>query len=233
MSVGKGFMLKRFLAAVACMSVLVVPLAAWSDPVNSGPNTSTTVATSAPDYSWRHQISAPKQVEVYKVRRDDTLSGIARKFDLNWKKVYCANKKKIGNDPNILQVHVKLKIRESKRVWCDISPPHVKSVNTTSVQTTSNNSTPIESTTQSSQRYSGGSGFQQCVIMAESGGDPTAYNPSSGASGLYGFLLSTWDSLGLGYPGGAYTAPVSVQNEGFAILYARDGTSPWAPYDGC
>lgn len=233
MSVGKGFMLKRFLTAVACISVLVVPLSAWSNPVNSGPKAEYTVATSAPDYSWRHQITtAPKPVEVYKVRRDDTLSGIARKFDLSWKKLYCANKKTVGSDPNVLQVHIKLKIRESKRVWCNISPPNAKaaSVNTTPVQTTS---TPVQSTTQSSKPYLGGSSFQQCVIMAESGGDPTAYNPASGASGLYGFLLSTWDSLGLGYPGGAYTAPVSVQNEGFAILYARDGTSPWAPYDGC
>jgi resuscitation-promoting factor RpfA len=71
------------------------------------------------------------------------------------------------------------------------------------------------------------------VIQAESGGSPTAYNPSSGASGLFGFLLSTWDSLGLGYPGGAFTAPASVQEQGFAIEYARAGTSPWAPYDGC
>jgi hypothetical protein len=77
------------------------------------------------------------------------------------------------------------------------------------------------------------SGFEACVISRESGGDPTAYNSSSGASGLFGMLLSTWDSLGLGYPGGAYTAPVSVQEQGFAILYARDGTAPWAAYDGC
>jgi hypothetical protein len=77
------------------------------------------------------------------------------------------------------------------------------------------------------------SGFEACVISRESGGDPTAYNSSSGASGLFGMLLSTWDSLGLGYPGGAYTAPVSVQEQGFAILYARDGTAPWGPYDGC
>jgi hypothetical protein len=80
--------------------------------------------------------------------------------------------------------------------------------------------------------YSGAGGFQSCVIAHESGGDPTAYNASSGASGLYGFLLSTWDSMGLGYPGGASTAPVSVQNEAFAKLYAEAGTAPWAG-DGC
>jgi hypothetical protein len=78
----------------------------------------------------------------------------------------------------------------------------------------------------------GFSGFEQCVITAESGGNPRAYNSSSGASGLFGFLLSTWDSMNLGYPGGAYTAPASVQEQAFSKLYAGAGTSPWAG-DGC
>lgn len=77
------------------------------------------------------------------------------------------------------------------------------------------------------------SSFEACVISRESGGNPQAYNTTSGAGGLFQFLPSTWASLNLGYPGGAQTAPVSVQEEGFSILYARDGTSPWQPYDGC
>ena len=76
-------------------------------------------------------------------------------------------------------------------------------------------------------------GFTACVIRTESGGDSTAYNTSSGASGLFGFLLSTWLSQNVGYPGGASTAPVSVQYEAFDKLYAAAGDSPWAPYDGC
>lgn len=82
---------------------------------------------------------------------------------------------------------------------------------------------------------SGLSSFEACVISRESGGNPRAYNNSSGASGLFGMLLSTWLSLpaSAGYPGGAYTAPVSVQEQAFAELYARDGTSPWRAYDGC
>jgi LysM repeat protein len=78
-------------------------------------------------------------------------------------------------------------------------------------------------------------GFEACVISHESGGNPRAVNPSSGAGGLYQFLPSTWASLGFAaaYPGGAQTAPVSVQRAAFAKLYAEAGTSPWAPYDGC
>jgi hypothetical protein len=77
--------------------------------------------------------------------------------------------------------------------------------------------------------------FEACVISRESGGNPRAVNPASGAGGLYQFLPSTWASLGYAaaYPGGAQTAPVSVQRSAFARLYAEAGTSPWAPYDGC
>lgn len=80
--------------------------------------------------------------------------------------------------------------------------------------------------------YSGAPGsFQACVISRESGGDPTAVNPSSGAGGLYGFLPSTWASLG--YSGLPENAPVAEQNAAFEKLYAEDGTSPWGAYDGC
>src|SRR5215469_7898999 len=43
-----------------------------------------------------------------------------------------------------------------------------------------------------------GGSYQQCVIQAESGGNPAAVNPSTGAGGLYGFLPSTWAALGYG-----------------------------------
>ena len=81
----------------------------------------------------------------------------------------------------------------------------------------------------------GGSAFEACVISRESGGNPAAYNPASGAGGLFQFLPSTWASLGFAgeYPGGAQTAPVAVQEAAFNKLYAEAGTSPWAPYDGC
>jgi hypothetical protein len=77
--------------------------------------------------------------------------------------------------------------------------------------------------------------FEACVISRESGGNPRAVNPSSGAGGLFQFLPSTWAGLGYAsaYPGGAQTAPVGVQEAAFAKLYAEAGTSPWAPYDGC
>jgi hypothetical protein len=83
-------------------------------------------------------------------------------------------------------------------------------------------STPAASTSGGSAPSS----FQQCVSWRESGNNPTA-----SSSGLYGILPSTWASLG--YSGTAGSASVAQQNQAFQQLYAQDGTSPWAPYDGC
>jgi len=69
------------------------------------------------------------------------------------------------------------------------------------------------------------SSFQQCVAWRES--SDTATDPD----GLYGILPSTWASLG--YSGSAGQASVAQQNQAFQQLYARDGATPWAPYDGC
>ena len=70
------------------------------------------------------------------------------------------------------------------------------------------------------------SSFQQCVAWRESGNNPTA-----SSAGLYGILPSTWASLGLS--GTAAQASVAQQSAAFQQLYAKYGTSPWAPYDGC
>ena len=73
---------------------------------------------------------------------------------------------------------------------------------------------------------SGMSSFEQCVAWRESGDNPTA-----SSAGLFGILPSTWASLG--FPGTAGTSSVALQKAAFDKLYAQDGTSPWAPYDGC
>ena len=78
----------------------------------------------------------------------------------------------------------------------------------------------------------GGMGaFQTCVIQRESGGNPSAVNPSSGAGGLYQFLPSTWQALG--HSGLPENASVAEQNQAFQQQYAQSGTAAWAPYDGC
>jgi hypothetical protein len=74
--------------------------------------------------------------------------------------------------------------------------------------------------------FAGMSAFERCVAWRESGD-----NPEASSAGLFGILPSTWASLG--YPGTAGTSSVELQKQAFDRLYAMDGTSPWAPYDGC
>lgn len=69
-----------------------------------------------------------------------------------------------------------------------------------------------------------GGGFKACVEMRES-------TDGRGSSNLYGILNSTWASLGRS--GSAYSASPAEQSAAFDQLYAKDGSSPWAPYDGC
>lgn len=72
------------------------------------------------------------------------------------------------------------------------------------------------------------------IKYCESGGNYQAVNASSGASGAYQFLDSTWRSLSAasGYSTAA-SAPASVQDAAAQELYAQMGTSPWAASSSC
>lgn len=72
------------------------------------------------------------------------------------------------------------------------------------------------------------------IKACESGGNYQATNSSSGASGAYQFLNSTWRSLSAsaGYATAA-SAPAPVQDAAAVELYNAQGTSPWASSSGC
>ena len=78
--------------------------------------------------------------------------------------------------------------------------------------------------------YEGPGSFEVCVISHESSGNPRAVNPASGAGGLYGFMPSTWASIG--FSGLPENAPVATQHAAFQRLYATQGITPWRG-DGC
>ena len=67
------------------------------------------------------------------------------------------------------------------------------------------------------------------IAQRESGGDIHATNASSGASGKYQFLQTTWDSVApaqyKGHP--ASSAPESVQDAAAVKLYNTAGASQW------
>ena len=74
----------------------------------------------------------------------------------------------------------------------------------------------------------------QAIKQCESGGSYTAVNPSSGASGAYQFLTSTWQSLSAsaGYATAA-AAPAAVQGPAAIELYNEAGTTPWVSSESC
>jgi hypothetical protein len=191
-------------------------------------------------------FSGPQSI---KVKSGQTLSSIARhvygKSSL-WPVLWWDNRSKVPN-PNMLRVGVRLSYGKwhhmrpwlSKRALAAIPKPKPAPVASDPISTTTVAAAPVQSSSatpvqQSSpvQSYSGAPGsFQACVIARESGGNPNAVNPSSGAGGLYQFLPSTWAALG--FPGLPENASVAMQNAAFQKAYAESGTSPWAPYDGC
>lgn len=147
----------------------------------------------------------------YTVQAGNTLSGIAARFGTTYQVLAADNH--IAN-PNLIFVGESVYIPSGSSQGLSQQSP-----------------SPITPAASPSSLPPATGSFQSCVISRESGGNPKAVNPSSGAGGLYQFLPSTWVSLG--YSGSPQDASVAVQNQAFQKLYAEDGTSPWAPSDGC
>jgi LysM domain/Transglycosylase-like domain len=181
--------------------------------------------------------AGPAMASTHTVQAGDTLSGIAAQSGVSLARVEADNPQ-ITN-PNVITVG------ELVHMWGgtgSLAPLRAQSGSTrasTSEGTTSQASDKQASSTQSSDSQSSStpadtsagtssgsapSSFQQCVAWRESSNTPT--DPD----GLYGILPSTWQSLG--YSGTAGQASVAQQDQAFQRLYAQDGTSPWAQYDG-
>jgi resuscitation-promoting factor RpfC len=183
------------------------------------------------------------------VRAGDTLSSISqREFgqSADWPALWWANRHTVHN-PSLIQAGQKLVVPGSHHVkpWLmrealtaipapapAPAPVQAAPAAPAAPAASSAPAEPAASPASSTASYSGAPGsFQSCVIQAESGGNASAVNGSSGAGGLYGFLPSTWQALG--YSGLPENASVAQQNAAFAKEYAQSGTSAWSAYDGC
>jgi resuscitation-promoting factor RpfC len=192
------------------------------------------------------------------VRRGDTLSAISKReygTAARWPALWWANRHSVHN-PSSIRVGQRLALSH----WHPAQPwimhaalaaipvprpapaapapqPAAAPVSSAPVESAPAASAPVASAPAAPApaqptSYSGASGsYQSCVIQAESGGNASAVNASTGAGGLYGFLPSTWHALG--YSGSPQSAPVSEQNAAFNKEYAASGSSAWSPYDGC
>jgi resuscitation-promoting factor RpfC len=186
------------------------------------------------------------------VRRGDTLSEIAKReygrAD-RWPALWWANRDRVHN-PSSLGVGQRLTLSN----WHPAKPwitraalaaipappapapapqPAAAPASSAPVESAPVASAPVASApAQPTGSYSASSGgYQNCVIQAESGGNASAVNPTTGAGGLYGFLPSTWHALG--YSGSPQDASVSEQNAAYNKEYGASGSSAWSPYDGC
>jgi hypothetical protein len=181
-------------------------------------------------------------VAEYKVKSGDTLSSIAKHVyghASRWPSLWYANRQKIGN-PDALQPGMKLRLSSwhPRKDWILLlAMRHVPAPAppvTTPVSHSYAAAPPVAQPSSPgtvTASYSGGSGFRACVLNAESGGNYSAVNASSGAGGAYQFLPSTWQSLG--FSGLPENASPATQDAAFAKEYAQSGTSAWSPYDGC
>ncbi len=182
--------------------------------------------------------AGPALASTHTVQPGDTLSGIAASAGVSLTKVEAANR--WIKNPNLIYVGQVVQVPDGRSGITPEAPtyyqaPAASSAPSASSSTAASSGTSSESsgtssvssgTSATSAGGSASSSFQQCVAWRESGNNPTA-----SSAGLYGILPSTWASLGL--PGTAGSASVAQQTQAFQQLYAQDGTSPWAPYDGC
>jgi LysM repeat protein len=243
--------------AAAAFAIAGAPAGASAAQVPANHTTATTAARSGGATVARldavirpaakHTVAAKSAAQVsYPVKSGDTLSAIAQRFyndPAYWPAIYWANHSQI-HYANVIQVGQVLavpakpaKIPGAPSVLGPSAPAPapVQTTDTESAPVTYSapvQSAPVQSApVQAASTYSGGSGFQQCVIAAESGGNSQVMN-SSGHYGLYQFSASTWAAYG-GNPADFGNASVSEQNQVFDNAIAAGGESNWAPYDGC
>lgn len=56
-------------------------------------------------------LKSDKKTVIYTVKKNDTLSKIAKKYNTTWQKIYEDNKSVIGDNPDIIQIGMKLEIK--------------------------------------------------------------------------------------------------------------------------
>jgi Transglycosylase-like domain/LysM domain len=179
-----------------------------------------------------HREAAARPPAHIVVRRGDSLSGIATRYRIEWPGLYEANRGAIGGNPNLLTAGERLRIpsRASAAHLASRYRPPAAVVSGTAPAPAAAAPESAESADTSTASAPAGS-FQECVISRESGGDAQVTN-GSGHYGLYQFSYSAWVAAG-GSAADFGNASVAEQNQVFNSAYAQDGTSPWAPYDGC
>jgi hypothetical protein len=178
-----------------------------------------------------HREAAVRPPADIAVRRGDSLSGIATRYHIEWPGLYEANRAVIGANPNLITAGERLRIPSAAKAARLAASYRSRAVVALPTSPVSAAAEPVAAQASSAGPAAPAGSFQQCVISRESGGDAQVTN-GSGHYGLYQFSFSAWTGAG-GNPADFGHASPAEQNQVFAAAYAQDGTSPWAPYDGC
>jgi len=183
----------------------------------------------------------------YTVKSGDTLTSIAEHFYHSpdfWPVIYWANHSRIPYANEIEQgqvLTIPVKPDHVPATPTSLAPAPVHQAAPAAASNVEETSVPVYTATQAyvparptqaaSSSYTGGGGFQSCVISSESGGNSQIMN-GSGHYGLYQFSASTWAAYG-GNPADFGNASVAQQNQVFDTAIADGGASNWSAYDGC
>ncbi len=181
-----------------------------------------------------HREAAARPPAIFVVRRGDSLSEIAARYRIEWPGLYEANRAVIGGNPALITAGQRLRIpsaASAAHLAAAYRPAVVAAPVSPAYATTTTEPAAGQAISASAEPAAPAGSFQQCVIAAESGGNAQVMN-ASGHYGLYQFSYSSWTAAG-GNPADFGNASAAEQNQVFATAYAEDGTSPWAPYDGC
>jgi LysM repeat protein len=187
-----------------------------------------------------HPAAAVHHSSHVTVKPGQTLSSISKQefgSAADWPALWWINRHTVHN-PEVLQVGQRLRVTDKPKLTAAIKRAAMGAIPAAAPAPAAAQA-PAQATAApaaaaaapATTAYTGSGGFQSCVIQAESGGNASAVNPTTGAGGLYGFLPSTWAALG--YSGSPQDASVAEQNAAFAKEYAQGGAGAWAPYDGC
>jgi len=180
------------MAIVVCTVLMCVP----------GPaHAATLAAFDGPGVSVNIESVYP----AYVVRSGDTLTGIARKYDLPWQGVWCANYKVIGSDPDILRIGELLVMKSAS---CSAYQGYANASNTIAASEYNTTGTPQHIAWVLLASYGGNRPVQYAclnyIIMAESSWRVEAEN----ASGAYG-IPQALPGYKMG-PGWEYSAYVQL-----------------------
>jgi LysM repeat protein len=148
-----------------------------------------------------HGTGTASRSTIYVVKRGDTLMKIARRYGLpSWRAIFAVNRDRIRN-PNRIRVgqvlrlpNGLLRVKQVKTVQQVKAAPQARFValRVAAPAPAPSGNTIVGIITAAAQRYGQSPAAMIKVAECESGLNPLAVNRSSGASGLFQFLPSTW-----------------------------------------